>query len=162
MKRSKQDYEQAVRNSRSIADVCRFLGLKPAGGNYRVIHQAIRDFQIDTSHFTGQGWNVGLKFKPRKEQPLEQILTAGSPYQGYKLKNRLLREGYKEHVCERCGLTHWLEQPIPLELHHVNGDNRDNRIENLMLLCPNCHALTDNYRGLNKSARGEIRDVELP
>jgi predicted HNH restriction endonuclease len=52
--------------------------------------------------------------------------------------------------------------PIPLELHHVNGDNRDNRIENLQLLCPNCHALTDNYRGLNKSAHRETDGVELP
>lgn len=162
MKRTKEEYEAAVSNSRSIASVCRFLGIKPTGGNYRIVHRAIEEFGLDISHFTGQGWNVGLKYNPKKVTDISEILIEGSFYQSYKLKRRLLKEGLKERKCECCGLSQWQGMDIPLELHHVNGDNCDNRIENLRLLCPNCHALTDNYRGRNKSAHQETDDVELP
>ena len=148
--RTKEEFESAVRQSLSIAGVCRYLGLKPSGGNYKIIHNALKEYSIDTSHFTGQGWNRGLAFKPFKETPLSAILTQGSSYQSYKLKNRLLKEGIKENICESCKLQTWMGRTIPLELHHINGDNTDNRIENLLLLCPNCHALTSSYRGKNK------------
>ena len=149
-KRTKEEFEAAAKQSRSIAEMCRTLGLRPCGGNYRQMHNAIVKFALDTSHFTGQGWNVGLKFKPFEEKPMSEILVKGSTYQSFKLKRRLLKEGFKQHVCERCGLSEWQASPIPLELHHLNGDNRDNRLENLQLLCPNCHALTESYRGKNK------------
>lgn len=149
-RRTKEDFETAVRQSTSIASMCRYLGLKPCGGNYRIMHNAIDKFSLDTSHFTGKGWNTGLKFKPYKEKTLKDILTEDSSYQSFKLKRRLIKEGEKDHVCECCGLDEWRNNPIPLELHHINGNNRDNRLENLVLLCPNCHALTDSYRGKNK------------
>ena len=162
MKRTKSEYAEAIRHSFSIASVCRYLGLKPAGGNYRIIHRAIEEYKLDTSHFTGQGWNVGLKFKPQNAKDIKEVLVKDSSYQSYKLKRRLIREGLKEIICENCGLTEWLGTPIPLELHHINGDNKDHRIENILMLCPNCHAMTATYRGRNKSARRETGDVELP
>lgn len=67
------------------------------------------------------------------------------------LKNRFLAEGIFQHQCVSCNLTEWLERPIPLEIDYINGDRRDNRLENLRLLCPNCHALTETYRGRNKT-----------
>jgi hypothetical protein len=69
-------------------------------------------------------------------------------------RKRILLET-RGHRCERCGLTEWLEQPIPLELHHMDGDSDNNAEENLQLLCPNCHAFTDNYKGANKGKNGE-------
>ena len=149
-KKAKEEFEFAAKNSKSIAGMCRVLGLKPSGGNYRILYNAIEMYKIDTSHFTGQGWNVNLKFKPFEAKPIEEILIENSTYQSYKLKRRLIEEGLKYAVCESCGQKTWLGQQIPLELHHVNGNNKDNRLQNLLLLCPNCHALTDSYRGKNK------------
>ena len=148
--KTREELEAAAAKSSSIAGMCRVLNLVPCGGNYRIIHNAINKFQLDVSHFTGQGWNVNLKFKPFEQKPIEEILVEKSDYQSYKLKRRLIKEGIKKKFCESCGRSEWLKQPIPLELHHINGNNSDNRLENLRLLCPNCHALTDSYRGKNK------------
>ena len=152
-KRTREEFICAARDAYSIAGMCRALGLKPSGGNYRIMHNAIEKYSIDVSHFTGQGWNVGLIFKPFEEKPLVEILVSDSSYQSSKLKHRLLKEGVKFNVCECCGLSEWQGVPISLEIHHINGNNRDNRIENLQLLCPNCHALTDNYRGRYKGRK---------
>lgn len=88
-----------------------------------------------------------------KKTSLEDILIKNSKYKGgsYKLKNKLLKEGHFEHKCYSCGLTEWMNNLIPLELEHKNGDNLDNSVENLTLLCPNCHDLTSTYRGKNKN-----------
>ena len=68
----------------------------------------------------------------------------------FRLKRRLITERKKPHRCECCGLTEWLGHPVPLELHHKDGDRTNNVFSNLKLLCPNCHALTGNYRGKNR------------
>jgi hypothetical protein len=125
------------------------LNVAPYGGNYEILKKALKYFKLDTSHFTGQAWNKGKKH-PAK-QPIESYLNNNLPIQSYKLKNRLLKEEIFKPVCNQCGNTHWCDQPIPLELDHVNGNNKDNSLSNLRLLCPNCHALTPNYRGKNRS-----------
>ena len=101
-------------------------------------------YSIDTKHFLGQGWNVGNS--PADIKPIDVYFNNKIPITSYKLKNRILKENIKPYQCEMCNLTTWNNKPIPLELHHINGNNNDNNLSNLMLLCPNCHALTDNYR----------------
>ncbi|MBR0109289.1 MAG: HNH endonuclease [Bacteroidales bacterium] len=158
---TESDVRVSVANSKSIAEVLRKLGLRPIGGNYKTIHHLIKLYELDTSHFTGQGWNVGLKFKPKTRLKDSDIFKEDSDYRC----SWRLRERYKAltgiQYCESCNRSEWLGQAIPLEIHHLNGNNTDNRLENLKLLCPNCHALTDNYRGrAHLSALSERRDVE--
>lgn len=86
---------------------------------------------------------------PAKLIPIELILVEGSTFQSNQLRIRLLKENIMRPICSSCNLKTWIGQPIPLELDHINGVNDDNRLVNLRLLCPNCHALTNNYRGKN-------------
>ena len=143
----------AVAASRSYAQTIRSVGLIAAGGNHDQIKRRIAQLGLDTSHFKGQGWNKGGG-ATRLALPLIQVLVKDRWTQSHKLKKRLLRAGLKEARCELCG---WAERApdgrIPLELDHANGDKNDNRIENLRILCPNCHALQPTHRGLNKQSR---------
>ena len=140
---------EAVKKSTSMRQVVQQFNVSPYGGNYDVLRKAIKHYRLDTSHFTGQAWNKGKTLDPR--QPIEKYLNNEIPIQSYKLKNRLMKEGLFEQRCSNCYHTNWLDQLIPLELDHINGNNKDNRLENLRLLCPNCHALTPTYRSRNRS-----------
>lgn len=152
--KTEQEYRDAAKNSRSIAEMCKLLGRTPCGAGYYIMKKKIEEYNIDISHFLGRGWNKGYKFDPMAKHtiPLEKILVKNSKYNSTNsLKKRLLKSGLKEYKCEKCGLDKWNGEPIPLELHHVNGDRTDNRLENLQILCPNCHAQTDNYCSKNKN-----------
>ena len=154
-----EQFINAVRDNVSIAGVARRFDLKISGSSYSIIHKEIRRLKLDTSHFTGKAWNSGTRFRTiHKKIPLSEILVKNSNRANYvKLKKRLISEHIKEYKCECCKLTEWLGKPIPLELHHINGIKNDLRIENIKLLCPNCHSFTDNYRGKSKFKGINIR-----
>lgn len=149
---------EAVKNSLSKAEVLKKLGIVVAGGNYKTLTKNIKRLNLDTNHFTGQGWNVGNRYRTVvPKRPLKEVLVENSTWiNTNNLRKRLLDENVKERKCELCGATEWMGQPIPLELHHINGIHDDLRIENLQILCPNCHAATDNFRGRKLKKTQEI------
>ena len=122
-------YASAVR---SLAGLLKKLDLKPVGGNYANMKRTLQNLKVDCSHWTGQSWNKGQRTKDWSEYT--KIET---------IKPHLLKE--RGHICENCKLTVWLEMPIPLEVHHIDGDRTNNIETNLRLLCPNCHNFTHNY-----------------
>jgi len=149
---SVEEFKKAVEESYSIAQTLTKLGLSPRGGNYRVSKKFEKLYNIDTSHFTGQGHLKG-KSHNFNTTPLSEILVKDYEYSSNKLRKRLIAEGLKEHRCECCGLNEWLGDLIPLELDHIDGDHYNNTLENLKILCPNCHAKTPTYRGKNKRSK---------
>jgi len=148
---NEKQLRKAVSKARSYRQILGFLNLKEAGGNYKQIKKYIKEYNINISNLKGRGWNKGISFPFKPKVPLEKILVKNSDFQSYKLKNRLIHEGLKILHCEECGWGKKAENGrIPLELHHLNGDSRDHRFKNLKILCPNCHSLKPNYRGLNR------------
>ncbi|MBC3190541.1 transposase [Pseudonocardia sp. C8] len=138
----------AVATETSVHGVLRRLGYEPNGGMFRAVTARIRTLGLDTSHFTGRSWARGHRFPMRRARPLSEILVRNSDYHSSAvLRRRLIAEGLKEPRCEECGLAEWRGRPLPLHLDHVNGDHTDNRLENLRILCPNCHAQTDTWCG---------------
>ena len=155
---SEKDFRNAVESSCSKAEVIKKAGLNPAGANYRAFDILIQKGNIDTSHFTGQAHLKGKNHNWAPKSDLKDILVKDSTYQSNKLRKRLINEKVLDERCNRCYNTSWMGTKMPLELEHMNGDKFDNRLENLELLCPNCHAQTSTYRGKNmKKARLDQR-----
>lgn len=140
---SKSRVEEAVRASISYVETLRRLGVNTRGNNTDTLKKKIQEYNIDTSHFTGRA----RTYKNGKERPLEEYFVRNSTIQSSKVKARLLKEKLVEYKCASCGLSEWMGKPLTLQLHHIDGDNSNNTLENLQLLCPNCHSQTDNYCG---------------
>ena len=138
---SKDEIEQFVKESRSYSELSFKLGYGKAisGSANKTMQEMIKELKLDSSHFTGQGWNKGnfdySRFRYGNNIKVANALSALVALRG--------------HKCECCGLSAWLDNPISLEVHHEDGDSLNNTLENLTLLCPNCHSLTDNYKGKN-------------
>lgn len=146
-KYSEKQLRDAIDSSYSYRQVLIKLDIVPAGGNYQTLKKRISNLEIDISHFKDKGWSKGLHRGPKRD--IQEYLSNKFPIQSYKLKKRLLLENYFDYKCYSCNLEEWLNNPIPLELEHINGNHTDNSLCNLTLLCPNCHAQTSTYRGKN-------------
>lgn len=143
---TEEQFRMAIAESKTIKESLNKLGLGIGGGNYPSFHQLVVEFNIDISHFKG-----AMPPNAINKRPIEDYFN-GTPTNGsYSFKKRLIVEGFFKEKCSICELEKWRGKKIPLELDHINGDRHNNKLENLRLLCPNCHAQTPTYcRGLRK------------
>lgn len=134
---TKEQFETICKECKSIACVAKSVGYKKcAGGAYSMIKKYLQLHNTNTDHWTGHGWNKGQQQKNWSEY------TTKASYKKHLIKLR-------GHICEACELSEWIGKPIPIEIHHIDGNRANNSLDNLELLCPNCHAMTDNWRGRN-------------
>ena len=160
---TKEWLEELCKDSYSYAEVLRKAGRKRGGNTQATLKRKIEEYNIDTSHFLGQAWrkdpNYEHKQTSKEGYTIEEVFIKDSPVTQKVLRGYVERHNIIEYKCQNCGCDgKWQNGIIALELDHINGNNTDNRIENLRYLCPNCHALTATYRGRNKALKAECRE----
>jgi 5-methylcytosine-specific restriction endonuclease McrA len=164
----------------TVGDVARRLGVTPGAVSYHARKLGIPPSRkyaprgdwpeiqrfYDAGHslrecedrfgFSRRSWNRAVirgDVVPRPQaMPIVELLVAGRERNRTHVKLRLLAAGIKESGCEECGIAEWLGEPLSMALHHVNGDGEDNRLQNLVLLCPNCHSQTPNFARRSRPA----------
>lgn len=156
-----------LNESNSYSDVLRKVGFNPKGGNPNTLKKIINEYNLSTTIldenrkklFSQCAIGTHLKIKAK----IEDIFEGKYPeYQTSKLLKRLVQEGFKEMKCESCGIVEWMGKPITLQLHHNDGNRTNNKLENLKILCPNCHSQTETYAGKNsKTNKDKIKTVEI-
>lgn len=160
---TKEELQEMCSKSHSLTEFGRLMGYANHGiKGISAAKEVIQKFDLDHSSIVtydnvikGENPNKGKidysKFKK----------TSGTNFSGSKkesIKKNLI--SLREHKCECCGLEQWQGKPIPLELHHIDGDRYNNELDNLQLLCPNCHSQTPNYRGKG-IIKQKVTDDEL-
>lgn len=137
----KEIIESAIKNNYNYNDVLRTLNIPLRGNNRTTLKNKIKEYHIDISHFT-------FKSTSRKKRVIniEDYLSNKRNINTTKLRQKLIEAKLKENKCECCGITNWQNKPIVMQLHHIDGNDKNNNLRNLIILCPNCHSQTYNYR----------------
>ena len=149
---TKEELENLVAESRSYRDLAIKCGYSADSGTAnKGVREMISIYGFDIEHFTGQGWNKENfdygRFQKGQVIKLASALPALTALRG--------------HNCEICHNSQWNNQPIALEIHHIDGDSLNNDLNNLQLQCPNCHAQTENYRGKNINQKSAVSDEDF-
>ena len=139
----------------NMLDLCHKMGIENVGGeDYKEVKDLAKELGIELKFSYKR--NVLTNYHPKIN--INDILVENSTYKdATKLKKRLFAEGIKEQKCEKCGITDWQGEPISLQIHHINGVHNDNRLENIQILCPNCHSQTDTYSGKNSNRENNTK-----
>jgi len=142
---SPEEFTKIYNQSKSYSDVCKHFGLRAQGSNYKIIKKWAEKFGLTKIIYN---YADGLRKIRKISAPLSEILVENSKTQSRDLKMRLLKEKILKNECFECGLPNkWNGKPITLQLDHINGICNDNRLENLRILCPNCHTQTETHSG---------------
>ena len=135
--------KDAINKSNSYSDVLRILNIPIRGNNINTLKHKIRLYNIDINHFTGRKETYGVSNKSYIS--VDNYFSSDKYISSSKIKEKLILEKYKENKCEICGISEWNGKPITCQLHHIDGNHNNNKLENLQILCPNCHSQTNNY-----------------
>ncbi len=159
---SKENLERICNVALSMSEALEMLGLNHSGGgNVGTFKKKVKEYGIDTSRFTGGNWiHNPRKIEAKKRMyangfgkckyDIKDILVENSPLLHSAFRERFRRLNMIPYQCSICGnIGMWQNHKMSLELDHINGNNSDNRLENLRWLCPNCHSITDTYCGKN-------------
>lgn len=152
---SEQELQNMINQVESYSSLMKLMGYCGTGGNNTIVIRKIKQKypHLDFSHFTNQGWRknktVAKDGIHRYEKyTIEEIFCEDSPVAPRVIKTYVLRHNLIPYKCNCCGFSgKWMGYELVLQLHHINGNNTDNRLENLMFLCPNCHSITENFAG---------------
>lgn len=150
IKYTRELLEPLVKESTSIAQVIRKLGLKEAGGTHSHISRKLKKYELDTSHFLGQASNCGKNHTggPEKKEWQEVLVERKERREKSLVLRRALIESGRKYICEECNQEpEWNGKELRLQVDHKNSDWLDNRPNNLRFLCPNCHTQTIGYNG---------------
>jgi len=140
--------KEMVSVNETKANICRFLNVKPS-----TLNKYLKKYKIN---YRG---NPSRKGKPHYEQrtSYKEYTEKGKPISSAKLRSKLIDQKVKDKKCEICNLDTWMNKPIPLELHHIDNNHYNNNLDNLMILCSNCHMQIHNYNNKNN----DVNDVNL-
>jgi len=145
----KEFIEKIVSESISYKESLIKMGLRAAGGNYKILKKYINLYDISVEHFESAE-DVSKRNLFKTKIPLGEVLVENSTYSRNQLKDRLYHEGIKKRNCELCGQgENWNGFKISLIIDHINGIYNDNRLENLRIVCPNCNAGLETHAGKN-------------
>jgi len=149
IKENLDNIKKLLEDNTPVSEVARIIGVK-----YETLVNNLKKLNVP---FKTNQHRVGKKHL-EKRKPAEYYLREGVRVSIPVLRRKLIEDGLKENKCENpeCGITDWHGKFLPLELHHINGNHYDNRLENLILLCPNCHA---QIHGYNKPKENKITKV---
>lgn len=148
---SDEDLTLFVKSSFTISAVLRQLGLSVSPGNYKSIRRHAKRLKLDISHFTGRAHGTS---RIPEARTLDQLLVDGSDIGSSALRPKLIKAGLLREECADCKVGPvWNRKPLTLQLDHINGVSTDNRLENLRLLCPNCHSQTTTFTGKSHAGR---------
>lgn len=140
MKIDKDNFVLVCENANSMAQAASQLGM-----HFNTFKRYAIKFGCYKTNQSGKGMT-----KYKEGTPLQEILDGKHPeFQTGKLKKKLIKHGIKENVCEVCGISNWNGNPLVMELDHINGVRTDHSLDNLRMICPNCHSQTDTFRGKN-------------
>ena len=154
-----QELKELILNSISVRQMLITLNVNTNGsGAYKILKKHCDNLGLEIPFYKPRG-NNNLTFKII---PLEYILIENSTYSCmHRLKKRLIAKGLLKFKCSKCEINEWCGQELSLHLDHINGINNDNRLENLRLLCPNCHSQTNTYAGKNKKKKIKINKTNI-